>query len=330
MTMRVAEQLQRCLADPDWLPFKLDLAGQKILLVNLPASHVGEAAFLDERALRPGSKGFWIALHDFEQITAPPPTASALFHVGHCGSTLLSRLLGEAGGIRALREPLVMREIAQGKAQELGAAESWFRVLWGWLSRSERGPVHIKLTSACANLLPWFLPLGVPATALYVDLETYLTSASRGGGAGHDVAAFAQQRGLEWKQLYPETPPPSQPAELAAAGWAVCMTHFTQAQQSKPEQLMLLNFDDWLGNIGGVTSRLMRHYGFSETLDDVASIPLLGQYAKKTDVPYDGQARQADLALARSRNGQFVADGLAWLSRLPEVVQLEPYFSRKS
>ena len=328
--MRVAEQLQRCLTNPDWLPFKLDLAGQKILLVNLKASHVREAAFLDERALRPDSEGFWVALHDFEQIIAPPPTASALFHVGHCGSTLLSRLLGEAGGVRALREPLVMREIALGKAQGLSAADPWFRVLWGWLSRSEQGPVNIKLTSACANLLPWFLRLGEPATALYVDLETYLTSASRGGGAGNDIAAFAQQRELEWKQLYPDAPTPAQPAELAAAGWAVCMTHFSQAQQHRPDQLMLLNFDDWLSDIDGATSSLMRHHGFAKTFDDVASIPLLGQYAKKTDVPYDAQARQADLALARSRNGQFVEDGLAWLSRLPSGAQLKPYLTRKS
>lgn len=328
--MRVAEQLQRCLDNPDWLPFKLDLTGQKVLLVNLPASDVREAAFLDERALQPDSEGFWVALSDFEKITAPPPTASALFHVGHCGSTLLSRLLGAAGGIRALREPLVMREIALAKAQALDVAEPWFRVLWGWLSRSERGPVHIKLTSTCANLLPWLLPLGVPATALYVDLETYLTSASRGGGAGQDVAAFAQQRGLEWAQLYPEASRPSQPAELAAAGWAVCMTHFLTAHQMKSNQLMLQDFDDWLGNIDVATSSLMRHYGIAKTVVDVTSHPLLSQYAKKTDVPYDAQARQADLALARSRNGRFVEDGMRWLSGLPQCDQLEPYFSRKS
>lgn len=323
--MNVTQQLQHCLNDPAWLPFKLDLAAGKVLLVKVPERDVRQTAFLDERVLQPQSEGYWVTLDDFAQVEAPAPQASALFHVGHCGSTLISRLLGETSQVRALREPLVMRELAAAKASQADGSPRWFRVFWGWLSRSQQKPVHIKLTSACANLMPWFLMLDQPAVALYVDLETYLTGMSRGGGAGKDVTAFAQQRQLEWQQLYPGARPPQSHAELAAGSWLVSMTHFLNARGADPRLVHLLCFDDWLTDIDRSMTELTNHYGWPPPQAPVASHPLLNQYAKQTDVAYDARARQADLALARSRYGQFIDEGLRWVSTIPELEHLEQF-----
>ena len=35
-----------------------------------------------------------------------------IFHIGHVGSTLVSRLLGELDGVLALREPRLLRDLA--------------------------------------------------------------------------------------------------------------------------------------------------------------------------------------------------------------------------
>ena len=35
-----------------------------------------------------------------------------IFHIGHVGSTLVSRLLGELAGVLAIREPRLLRDLA--------------------------------------------------------------------------------------------------------------------------------------------------------------------------------------------------------------------------
>ena len=48
--------------DPEYLPFRLDLAGSRVLFVRLDARQRREAAFLDPRALPPQPQGAWLPL----------------------------------------------------------------------------------------------------------------------------------------------------------------------------------------------------------------------------------------------------------------------------
>ncbi|HEV8694454.1 MAG TPA: hypothetical protein VGQ93_09790, partial [Lysobacter sp.] len=50
------------IADPEFLPFKLDLIARRVLLVRLDAAQRREAAFLDERALPAKADGGWLPL----------------------------------------------------------------------------------------------------------------------------------------------------------------------------------------------------------------------------------------------------------------------------
>lgn len=88
--------------DPEFLPFKLDLVARRVLLVRLTAQQRRDAAFLDERALPPGVDGGWLPL-DAWQAHGDVAPADAIFHIGHCGSTLLSRLLESWPRLQALR-----------------------------------------------------------------------------------------------------------------------------------------------------------------------------------------------------------------------------------
>ena len=96
-------------ASPGWFPHLLDPVNDRVLLVAKSEQEYRDAAFLDERSLRPNTPQQivdWSAL-----AAAVPPDARRdvqyIFHIGHVGSTLISRLLGELPQIFALREPLI-------------------------------------------------------------------------------------------------------------------------------------------------------------------------------------------------------------------------------
>src|SRR5687768_18001668 len=98
-------------ATPLWFPHLLDPVTDRLLLVEKAEAEYRDSAFLDERSLKAGR-----ARHGVEWwhlAAAFPPAARRdlhyIFHIGHVGSTLVSRLLGELPAILSLREPLILR-----------------------------------------------------------------------------------------------------------------------------------------------------------------------------------------------------------------------------
>ena len=102
-------------ASPDVYLQKVDLARDAALLVQLNESAYRAASFLDDRILAPDVKGGWASLRsvlDAAQTLGERKPLHFIFHTGHVGSTLLSRLLDESGCVLSLREPLPLRSLA--------------------------------------------------------------------------------------------------------------------------------------------------------------------------------------------------------------------------
>src|SRR5262245_35315537 len=113
-------------AAPDVYVQKVDLARDAALLVRLDESAYRAASFLDDRILTPALKGGWTSLSNVvaaAQGIAHGRPLHFIFHTGHVGSTLLSRLLDESGCVLSLREPLPLRTLADA-SDVLGLPES--------------------------------------------------------------------------------------------------------------------------------------------------------------------------------------------------------------
>ena len=113
----IADLLAARLPDsPDVYLQKIDLPGQVLLLVQLDPTAYRAASFLDDRILGPDTRGAWIALsraaHALRTVSSARPL-HFIFHTGHVGSTLVSRLLDETGTVLSLREPLPLRTLAE-------------------------------------------------------------------------------------------------------------------------------------------------------------------------------------------------------------------------
>ena len=105
---------------------QLNLQSDTLLLVQLDQADIENHSFLDQRVFRQEMNYEWVDWAEFEAAAEPLPKEipGYIFHIGHCGSTLLSRLVSAASGTHALREPLPLRAIAvdqaYGRAAMLG------------------------------------------------------------------------------------------------------------------------------------------------------------------------------------------------------------------
>lgn len=137
---------------------------------------------------------------------APRAPLHWLFHIGHCGSTLVSRLLDLVPGILGLREPLPLLTLAHGRTDPAVAA--WQPRVRALLARGfpDTAAVVVKPTSLVATIAHQLVPGAGRACLLWVDLETWLTTMLRDG------ALLAATLATEALRLPPDAAP-------AAANW---------------------------------------------------------------------------------------------------------------
>ncbi|WP_373491115.1 hypothetical protein, partial [Parasphingorhabdus sp.] len=148
--------------DAALFPHLADLQKDQLLLSTMSEAAFRQASFLDQRILTPELQRQIVSWTDVASISLPTlPKPHYIFHIGHVGSTLISRLLGELDTVLALREPAILRQLAEVRinqpadlgwtdeeqAKRLGEVESW-------LSRTFRADqrVIIKASSFVSPL----------------------------------------------------------------------------------------------------------------------------------------------------------------------------------
>jgi hypothetical protein len=202
----VAAALYRDLPGALWVhPQRIDLLRDALLMVRVDALTLEQASFLDDRIVNRDTAAGWFTWSQVAQRVVAGATATPahyVFHVGHCGSTLVSRLIGELG-IAQLREPLPLRTLAEVQAG-LDAAESrWSRAtfavrlsLIAALFDRGDGPRVVKATSFCNDLAPALLATNSTrrATIVYTRLRPYLANVLAGANSRLDLLAAAPQR----------------------------------------------------------------------------------------------------------------------------------------
>src|SRR3546814_20118484 len=85
-----------------------------LMLLRPPVSTLTSTLFLYTSLFRS-----WNALPG---LGAAAPRPDFIFHIGHVGSTLVSRLLAEVGDALPLREPMLLRALAQVAERKIGRA----------------------------------------------------------------------------------------------------------------------------------------------------------------------------------------------------------------
>lgn len=315
--------------DPEFLPFKLDLVARRVLLVRLTAQQRRDAAFLDERALPAGVDGGWLPL-DALQFQGDAPPADAIFHIGHCGSTLLSRLLESWPQLQGLREPLPLRTLAEAWPQlhapdsrlSPGEAETLLQALWAAWSRP-LGASHrtvIKATSSCNGLIAPLLGQQPAMRAILLDmpLRPYLAALLKSPDSTRDAAAAAgerlrdlHRRGYGGDVMLHTLSLPQQ----CAMGWLAERVRFDALVREHAPRLLRVDFETLLAQPEAELHRIATHLQLdAAAVPSVMRSPAWGRYSKALDHGYGREDRAHDLALAVARNAREIEAGERWVA----------------
>jgi hypothetical protein len=329
----IAEELGR---SPELFPFALDLPSDSVEFIRLRRSDYEQASFLDARLLTRQTSSRALP---WSRVTAAIDAARLIercgfiFHIGHVGSTLLSRLMGAHTGVFSLREPALLRTFAQLCDQPDAQPHRWSdddvdARLTGCLkllSRSfeTRQLPLVKATSFVSELAPSLMSrASTPkAVMMYVSPESYMATILGGPNSRQEAKMLAPSRlrrlhrriGAEAWHL-----PSLSEGEVLALSWACEMSALAQATNSGGRRVCLLNFDQFLANPGPLLLGVLRHFDIEATANEVRTIvegPEMRRYSKAPEHGYDAALRRDVLDAARATHGAEIRRGLAWLER---------------
>jgi hypothetical protein len=331
------DMLARLAASPDVYPQKIDLNSLMVLLVQFDADAYRRASFLDDRILTPATVGAWAGVDRVAEASRRVRDARPvhfIFHTGHVGSTLVSRLLDETGIVLSLREPLPLRTLAEahdasGRTDALLSDEEFSRNtatlmrLWSRGYQATRSVV-IKATSSAGRLATTLLSASEGSRAIYLNLraEPYLATLLAGQNSPTDLRGHGAER---MRRLQSRTKSPLAPlhslslGELAAMSWLSESWSQRDALKQFPTRIVALDFDRFLESVGPSIGRILGHFGLPaepRQLEGLGRSPVLRRYSKAPEFAYTPDVRAELLGDSRRRNGDQIRQGLAWLERL--------------
>ena len=329
--------LSRLTATPDVYVQKLDLVRSAALLVEVREDEFRAASFLDDRMLCDAMPRQWVSLKPLveraEQLEPVHPV-HFIFHTGHVGSTLVSRLLDAIDGVFALREPFMLRQIADAhdvvtSPESFLSPQALDKILDVSLRLWARGfagtrTVIVKATSSAGRLAPVILQKSARSRALClnVGIETYIATLLASPGTLGDLRGHAQERIRRLRFLGVTLQTPlylMSPGQLAAMGWLVESwgQHLTLA--AAPERVVAADFDQLLGNMRDVLRQVLRNFELphdDQTLALLERSPALTRDSKAPQHDYSPQVRAQKLADSRARNSAEIRNGVKMIERI--------------
>lgn len=319
-------------------PHSLDLVQRRVLVLDMAIDALAGASFLDDRVLQEARpQGLWMGESDFLTLAARAPAPDRLgfiFHVGHCGSTLIARLLAHKKDGFALKEPQTLRQLAE---DALSADTPWDgtgpqrraalldALLRSWARRpSGVERVVVKATSLTSGLAPELMAraASAPALALRLKLEPYLATLLAPEPLSPDLTLGAR---IRFQRLAARIGDPGwrlhqlSPGELAAASWLAEAASLTDLRGREPQRVRDSDFEAFLAKPEEELLSIARHMELDWDEADASRATqsdIMRRYAKAPEHGYDPDFRARVLADSRARNDSEIRRGLAFAERM--------------
>jgi len=329
-----------------WHLFDYDLPNQAYALMRIEENLYREASFLDQRV---ASYECPVVRYELKHMAQMFPrlgdhrgAMGFIFHVGHCGSTLLSRALGASQKVLPFREPMTLRTLSTDQ-RDLDTPMSFMaRSDWEWLLstildslarrfRDEQLNI-VKATSTGNNLIGPILEECERhrAVLLYVRLETYLATMLGKRKEGGDLWGQAPTRMKDWLRIDPQ---PNfalhqlRAPQFAVLSWMTSMKYMLTAAESNGQRVMLLNFEDLITDPDPHLLEVAEFFGLESEADAIVQrFPEISStYSKLPDRRYTPELRAQLLQQTRLDHAADIRKGLEWAESLIErVPSLEP------
>jgi len=309
--------------DARWLAQALDPAAGQVRLIAMDRDSYRAASFLDDRMLQQPVDGQLVPWPDVEAATTDDRRSDArwIFHIGHVGSTLVSRLLGEIPGVLGIREPRLLRDLALSPA---AIRERYVEPVPRLMSRTfaKDELACVKATSFVSEIAPELVPPGERVLFIYTTPLNYICSILAGENSVKELRILAPSRAQRLRQRDILFDAGRNDAELAAIAWACEMTALEiAANRMADRQVAWADFDAMLADIHGALHKLADHFAFiadDRTLAAIASGPLMTRYAKALEYEYSAALRRDLIEEAGRSHRREIETALAMLRSAAE------------
>ncbi len=312
--------------DAGWLAQAIDPNNRLMRVVRIDEFAYRAASFLDDRMLQVAIDSRICALDEAMEAAADLQRDDArwIFHIGHVGSTLVSRLLGELDGVLSIREPRCLRDLTfVGVEDRAGMALGLRRLM----SRTF-GPAQValvKATSFVSEAAPLLIAPGATALFLYATPANYIASILAGENSLKELAVLhsnrlerLRSRGIELAGF------DCSDAHRAALAWACELTSLeASAEAMQDRRILWADFDRMLSDTGGSIERCAAYFGFAVTrrrIDEIVAGPLMRRYSKALEYDYSPLLRAELLAGAERRHGPDIAAAVGALASAAKSV----------
>lgn len=317
-------------ASPALYPIAIDHWIDAVQFVRMSREQYTEANFLDRRMLRPDTSTLWRSWPAIRDAVAGLPVrCHFIFHISHVGSTLLSRLMGSHPALFSLREPAILRTLAEAHLKlgqpscpwsraEFDTRVNAFLALW---SRTF-DPNHtslIKATSFVSEMAEDLLRRVPDARAICMHVSPQVFLPALLGGAMIDIDSnaatrLARLRGRLGDQSW--TLKSLSPGERVAMSWLTEMLAVRSAAAAFPGRVLWIDFDEFLSEPDRGLTGALRHLGLPGSNAEAAAMlagPAMHRYSKQPERRYDAETRGELLQAAMRAHAAEIARGLKWL-----------------
>jgi hypothetical protein len=302
----MALTLDDLFASPDHYLHSFEGDSALFMPMDRPAYH--RSIFLDGRISPAANRSMKVPVAALLEPVRKAAATGWIFHVAHCGSTLLARALDRPSANLVLREPLALRQLA------LAPDARRLALTLAMLAKRYRddSPTIVKANVPVNFLLPDLVAAdsGARAIFLYATLRDYLLAILRSdnhrGWLRRVTAQLAPHLG-ELSDL--------SDAERCAALWLAQMRAFTRAVADMPNA-RALDAEAFFAAPGPVLKAAADHLAVPMTGAEAGAIaagPLFSTYSKNPEQPFDNVARLARRAELEEPLAEELARAQGWI-----------------
>lgn len=318
--MSSAPSAAEIVRDARWLTQALDANSRMVRVVEMSPDAYRSASFLDDRMLQ---QQHFAGIVPWASLAEAIPADARrdgrwIFHIGHVGSTLVARLLGEIEGALSVREPRFLRDLAILAKQDRQAYVLPTQALFSRTFDDDEVAL-VKATSFVSEIADELVPEGERALFMYATPRNYIASILAGPNSVQELAALAPSRAQRMGGRA-SLPRPRNTTEAAAAAWACEMTALeSAAERMAGREIAWADFDVMLADMPAELGRLAAFFHLqTDGINAIATGPLMRRYSKATEYDYSPSLRRDLIAEAEAANRADLDGALAMLQSAAE------------